>query len=141
MYCLHLPIPSQTLLQVKYHLCWVVLSFYACLSQLTTIGTMKKTVKMHFAYHNLTLDDFFLQKWNIEQRCVFKGFRSVTIYFVCIILLTSSNNQISKFWIPNILFTCLINGETFCNLYIEITKPFLILSKSQRSLKMCSQNH
>ena len=24
------------------------------------------------------------------------------------ILLTSSNNQISEFWIPNILFTCLI---------------------------------
>ena len=60
-----------------------------------------------------------------------------------IILLTSSNNQISEFGIPNILFTCLIKqkGETFCNLYIEITQPFLVLSKSQRSLKMCSQNH
>ena len=64
-------------------------------------------------------------------------------YWLICILLTPSNNQISKFRIPNILFTCLIKqqGETFCNLYIEITQPFLILSKSQRSLKMCSQNH
>ena len=64
-------------------------------------------------------------------------------FFSLNILLTSSNNQISEFRIPNILFTYLIKqqGETFCNLYIEITQPFLILSISQRSLKMCSQNH
>ena len=59
------------------------------------------------------------------------------------ILLTSSNNQIYEFRIPNILFTCLINSRARHSaiFYIEITQPFLILFKSQRSLKMCSQNH
>ena len=62
------------------------------------------------------------------------------------ISLTSSNNLFSEFRILNIyneiLFTCLINSRAqHCNLYIKITQPFLILSKSQRSLKMYSQNH
>ena len=40
-----------------------------------------------------------------------------------------------------ILFSCLINSRARHSLYIEITQPFLILSKSQKSLKMCFQNH
>ena len=80
------------------------------------------------------------KSWSVR---FLKRFVSVSSKKRTCILLTSSNNQIYEFRIPNILFTCLIKGEgeTLCNLYIEITQPFLILSKSQRSLKMCSQNH
>ena len=50
-----------------------------------------------------------------------------------------------NFRIPNTqYFVYLLDqtvGRDILQFNIEITKPFLILSKSQRSLKMCSQNH
>ena len=66
-----------------------------------------------------------------------------TFELLMFILFTSSKQP--NFRIPNPqYFVYLLDqqqGETLCNLYFEITQPFLILSKSQRSLKMCSQNH
>ena len=89
-----------------------------------------------------------------KMRCDFTNVNETTYPNVCdglircYISLTSLNNQFSEIWILNIyneiLFTCLINSRarhSAIYLYIEITQPFPILSKSQRTLKMCSQNH
>ena len=68
----------------------------------------------------------------------------VLIFFELFLYLAHVMEQ-PIFRIPNLgNFVYLLDqqqGETLWNLYIEITQPFLILSKSQRSLKMCSQNH
>ena len=103
------------------------------------------------------VEDIFIMFSTYDFEILNHHFSELALLIICIYIYLAHVIEQQNFRFPNpqylqqnfvYLIFCLIKSRTNSQqclkkkyIYIEIMQPFLILSKSQRSLKMCSQNH